>query len=215
MPHPTSLPLQEAKRLSRARFRTYRRGLDEAAYRALSRTLCNRLRALPEVDAAHVVHAFWPVVERRELDLRPLLRALRAEGRTIVLPFAPPNPAPGEPPRLEHYPLRSEQDLRPNRWGVLEPEPTEPVAPADVDVVLVPSLAVDRSGYRLGYGGGYYDAFLADVAAPRVAPNYAACLVDVLPREAHDVRVDLVVTEFDLLRFDALQPDSSSGVGAQ
>ena len=209
------LPVSDAKRLARARFRAYRRGLDEAVYRALSRILCDRLRALPEVDTARVVHAFWPVVTRAELDLRPLLRALHAEGRTVVLPVVPPDAAEGEAPRLEHYPLRQEEALRPNRWGVLEPEPTRPVDPAAIDVVLAPSLAVDRLGYRLGYGGGYYDAFLTEVDAPCVAPNYAACLVDALPREPHDVRVDVVVTEFDVLRFDGLQPDTFSGVGGQ
>jgi 5-formyltetrahydrofolate cyclo-ligase len=77
------------------------------------------------------------------------------------------------------------------------------VSPADLDVVVVPALALGRDGSRLGYGGGYYDAFLAETPAARVGVAFAACLVPSVPSEPHDARLDAVVTEDEVVRVSA------------
>ena len=64
-----------------------------------------------------------------------------------------------------------------------------------IDTVIVPALGVDRRGYRIGYGGGYYDALLSTIDAATICPMFGACIVDRLPVEAHDMRVNVTVTE--------------------
>ena len=177
----------------RERFRAARRAMTEAERAAASRAVCARILALPEVEAARVVHAFWPLPD--EVDLRPALEALRGRGATVALP------AVAGPRRLEHRAFEGADALVPGPWGLREPAPSAP--PVDtraLDVVLVPGLAFGRDGSRLGYGGGFYDAFLTGTPATRVGVCVAAALVDGVPTEPHDARMDAVVTDAAVLR---------------
>lgn len=97
--------------------------------------------------------------------------------------------------------VESQTTLVPNRFGILEPEHSEQtvVQPSDNTLVVVPALAVDQSGVRLGYGGGYYDRYFGGLEAGKkpilAAAVYRESLVTQLPYEAHDLRVNYVVTE--------------------
>ena len=103
---------------------------------------------------------------------------------------------------------RSGADLEANRYGIPEAVCTEDdlIAPADVDIVLLPLLGFDRQGHRIGYGGGYYDAsfaFLRDRHEPGrpllVGVGYAAQQLDAIASEAWDVHLDYVATEKELI----------------
>lgn len=97
-------------------------------------------------------------------------------------------------PRLTLHPWES-ATLR-NRLGILEPPPDAPYVRAeDIDVVLVPGLAFDRRGVRLGYGGGFYDRLLPTLKVPFVGVTASGLLLDTLPWEEHDVRVHFLATE--------------------
>ena len=160
-----------------------------------------RLLALPEVAAARVVMAFWPLPG--EIDLRPLVAKLVARGVAVALPAV----VPGSEPRLAARAFTSEAGLVAGRWGLREPPETAPaVRPDEIDVVVVPALAIDRDGRRLGTGGGYYDAFLPATHALRVGVVPAACLVARVPAEAHDARLGAVVTDREALRFARNSP---------
>jgi 5-formyltetrahydrofolate cyclo-ligase len=84
-----------------------------------------------------------------------------------------------------------------NRWGILEPRPelTQAEAPRPGDVIAVPAVALSRDGHRLGYGGGFYDRFLATTAALAVGIVYDPFLLESLPVEEHDARVAVIVTD--------------------
>jgi len=122
---------------------------------------------------------------RNEPDLSPLLDLLpearwvapRIEGKHLVL-----------------HPYDSHHLVR-HRFGMLEPTADLPVIdPAEVDVALVPGVAFDRRGGRLGFGGGYYDRFLPTTPALRVGVAFGQCLVDELPRAEHDQKMDWIAT---------------------
>jgi 5-formyltetrahydrofolate cyclo-ligase len=85
--------------------------------------------------------------------------------------------------------------LVPNRYAILEPADAAAVAFSARSVILVPSVALDRRGGRLGYGGGYYDRALQATPALAVGVTYECCLADELPLAAHDVRLAGYVTE--------------------
>ncbi len=181
----------------RAHFRAVRLALTDAEATAHSAAICRRLAALPEVEAAETVHVYWPIAARREVDTRPFIRALAAASKRIVLPVVAEFEGV---PRLRHVTFEGEGAMRPNRWGILEPHGTAEVDPADLDAVVVPAFGAGRNGHRVGHGRGFYDAFLAGLAAPTVGAVYAACLVDAVPAEAHDVPLGVLVTEREVLR---------------
>jgi len=148
----------------RAQFRAIREDLGEAGRAAVSEAICRRAGALVREQGARTVSAFWPLPG--EVDLRPLLRQLRASGVTIALPVT--LSAPGEAPRLEHRAWTG--PLVAGRFGVQEPPRDAPLVPSErVDLAFVPALAVAMDGTRLGYGGGFYDAYLARTDALRLA----------------------------------------------
>ncbi len=183
----------------RAGFRAWRAALAEQTWAEASARIVTRLLALPEVAAARTVHAYWPLVARREVDLRPLIEGLYGRGVRVVLPVVP-GPGAGDSPRMTHRLYTGAAGLVENRWGLSEPVGTPEVAPDELDVVVVPALGAGRNGHRVGYGRGYYDAFLAHTRASAVCPVFAACLVDRVPPEPHDRPLDVVVTEREVVR---------------
>jgi 5-formyltetrahydrofolate cyclo-ligase len=181
----------------RARFLRERLALSEADYAARSALIRARLLALPEVEAAGTVHVYWPLVEKREVDTRPLVAALHARGVRVVLPVVVPR-SEGAAPRLRRALFEGEDRLTRTPWGLFEP--AGPDFEGEPDVVIVPAFGAGRDGHRIGHGAGYYDAFLAGLQAFTACPVYAACLVETIPAEPHDRRVDAVVTEDEVIR---------------
>ena len=182
----------------RARARSYRRALSETEYRNRSQRIRSVLGTLDSLSSASVLHAYWPLVDRREIDLRPLLRTHLYEGGQLVLPIM--SRSAGDEPMLEHRLLAQPSELEalePNEWGVLEPTTGRSVDPEEADLILVPALAASPDGHRVGYGAGYYDRFLRDLdhAVPTICAVYSACVTRKIPADAHDVRVDALVTE--------------------
>ena len=159
----------------------------------MAEALTERLVALPQYAAARTVLATMSIGS--EWSTAGFLERASADGKVVVLPRVSPPPR-----RLELYAVGDPQrDLVPGVWNIPEPDPArcERVAFDTVDFALVPALAVDRDGYRLGYGAGYFDGLLAGRKARPfcVTALPAAFIVDRLPNEAHDVPVDLVLDE--------------------
>jgi 5-formyltetrahydrofolate cyclo-ligase len=179
-PH-SSADLIEAKRLLRLRMLTLREGWDPACGSALAARV---LRELPPPSGA-AVSGFWPIAQ--EIDIRPLLMTLHERGHPIVLPETPKR---GNPLifRLWHPGAA----MVPERFGTARPDG----AVREPDFLLVPLLAFDRRGRRLGYGAGYYDRTLAALPGRfRLGVGYAAQELDEVPASPYDERLDAVATE--------------------
>lgn len=190
MPSPTA---STSKDQWRDQFRDYRRSLSPDSYRARSTLIGHRLLTVPQVIHAKVIHVYWPLPDRGEVDTRLIIAALRGRGAEVVLPvvtsFDP------DTPTLEHRRYKGPSSLETNRWGIREPVDTEQVSPETLDAVIVPALGADHHGHRLGHGSGYYDAFLESVACPRIALVYDDCVVSSVPHAPHDVPMTTLVTE--------------------
>ena len=101
---------------------------------------------------------------------------------------------------MDFFRIRNLEELSPGAYGILEPPETELIAPDAAELILVPGAAFDKAGYRLGYGGGYYDRFLADLRAASVSVTtvglaFSRCRTPILPHEAFDLPVDCIIDE--------------------
>ncbi|HEY0918542.1 5-formyltetrahydrofolate cyclo-ligase [Devosia sp.] len=141
-----------------------------------------------------VVAAYWPI--RDELDCRPIVARLVDEGWRVCLPVVV---GPEQPLAMRLW--QQGAPLYPAGFGTLAPDESAPLATPDL--VLVPLLGFDRLGTRLGYGGGYYDRTVAAMQRkPRlVGFAFAAQEVDLVPRAAHDLQLDAVITEHGVRHF--------------
>ena len=149
---------------------------------------------------ATVVCAYLPI--RGELDTTPILARARRDGKPCALPVTLTNASEGRMV-FRHLSDKTPAELPRGRFGIPEPPDSHPdLSPADMACALsiVPGLAFDNEGFRVGYGGGYYDRMLAGLRAagiPHTAVGlcYAVCRTPTLPREPHDIPVDLILDE--------------------
>ena len=187
MEAPHSPPeLIEAKRAARERALAARASWDPAVGAALAEHV---LREMPP-PAGAVVSGFWPMGQ--EIDIRPLLIALHERGHRIVLPETPKR---GNPLIFRLWTPGAVMIAE--RFGTQRPD-GEMLAP---DFLLVPLLAFDRRGNRLGYGAGYYDRTLAGLPGrTRLGVAYAAQELDEVPAGPYDARLDAVATERGVIR---------------
>ena len=181
----------------RKRLRGVRKSTPTEACAERSRTLVARLELHEAVVGAKTLALFWPIVSRHEVDLRPLDATLRARGVRIAYPAIDAD--------TNVMTFRFVDDvsaLEDKGYGFMEPSADAPIATA-LDAIIVPAIAVDPTGHRIGYGAGYYDRTLPSLAPPAVsiAVAYDWQLVAEVPATEGDVRVAWVVT--DIRSFDA------------
>ncbi len=172
----------------------------EAAWRAdpdvgegLKRHLLEALALPPGI----AISGYWPLPG--EIDVRPALRHFHGEGHPIGLPVVT-----GKNQPLIFRRWNPEVELVPGSFRVMIPPPEAPeVTPA---ILMVPLLAFDPDGYRLGYGGGFYDRTLAKLRAEAhavaVGVAYAVQEVPMVPRGAFDQPLDFIITEHAVFKFD-------------
>jgi 5-formyltetrahydrofolate cyclo-ligase len=179
--------LADAKATAREAARARRIGQDPALGARLTEPL---LRA-GIIPSQAIIGGFWPI--RDEIDIRPLLPALHAQGHPLALPVTGRR---GEP--LVFRAWQPGAPLLPGRFGTSHPAG----AVVTPDVLLIPLLAFDAEGHRLGYGGGFYDRTLALLPGSlRIGCAFASQELDSVPQGPYDQTLHAVVTEAGLRRF--------------
>lgn len=188
---PEDLIRRRVKAELRKRMRAVRNTAPASACEERSAQIRARLAQVPAFRDARAVALFWPIEERHEVDLRPVDAALRARGVAVAYPAIDPDTREmtfrlvDDPAKLE------EQGM-----GFREPPASAPVVTA-LDAIVVPALALDPAGHRIGYGAGFYDQALSRMPASAVtiAVAYDYQLVAEVPFEDHDVRMHWIVTD--------------------
>lgn len=195
-PAATQLDSREAKRSLRERILQARDALPIATRVRYADAIIARLRAREDFQSARTV--LLSLAFRSEWETRPLFDAALALGKTPVAPRV--NLATRT---LDLYAIGDlERDLAGGYRGIAEPlDHCRSVAPSAVDWVLVPGVAFDERGHRIGYGGGYYDRLLPTLRddARRIAGAFELQMIDRVPAAPHDLRVDAIVTELRTL----------------
>ncbi|MDP8956000.1 MAG: 5-formyltetrahydrofolate cyclo-ligase [Actinomycetota bacterium] len=180
--------LQAEKQAIRTRIRGLRDSIPEAERPAMTKRIEERLFSLPEIRSAKTVLLFYSFGS--EVSTRAIIERLLEEGRKVFLPYMEGSEMLAAELRRGDLPVTTS-------YGPKEPPDRTPVDPKDVDVVIAPGLAFDRSGHRIGYGGGNFDRYLDRLAAQatRVGIAYHLQLLPEVPHGPGDQAVDYVVTD--------------------
>jgi len=186
--HPVS-----SKQTLRDAAKQRRRAIPEDEIKKKSARICAYILEL--IDGCDPVMAY--VSKPHEVDTHPLIADLLHEGRRVVVPIIEK-----ETRTLRLSYLRDTSILVRSTFHVPEPIGNEiPAKASDIRTVIIPLLAFDRRGNRLGYGAGYYDRFLAQNPGVRkIGVAFSCQETDSVPRDENDVRIDIVVTENEVIR---------------
>jgi 5-formyltetrahydrofolate cyclo-ligase len=177
----------------RKRMRALRKALPLAACAVRSGRIAQRVADLEPLARARSVCLFWPIEDRHEVDLRPLDATLRQRGVRVAYPGIDP-----ETGAMTFRFVSAPDAMEEQGFGFREPSLREPEAqPGEIDAIIVPALALDPRGHRIGYGAGYYDRVLPRYAPPAVtvAVAFDFQLVAEVPESPVDIRVAWIVTD--------------------
>lgn len=152
----------------------------------LDKRLCETVEKLIEDKNCQVIHSYIPMAG--EIDITELLNRLLAKGKTIICPKSLPKK------EMQNLVLSSLDQLEDGRFGTKHPASGIEYS-GEIDLYIVPGLAFDKRGYRVGYGSGYYDKyFSSNSKGYKVGICYKSQLVDNVPEESHDVPLDEIVS---------------------
>lgn len=150
--------------------------------------LAQRLYDLPQWRSADTIAL--TMSQSFELDTAPLILHARHKGHKVLVPRTLPDR------QMEFVQIDEDTEFEETFFGVLEPKDGKVVAPNDIDLMVVPGVAFTLDGQRLGFGGGYYDRYLANYRGSTVALAFNTQLAeaDEWPAEDHDIKIDHIVT---------------------
>lgn len=128
----------------------------------------------------------------REVETREIIKEAWKFNKMVAVPKTAPKSR-----EMVFYKLETFEQLEPGHFGIMEPkiDSTSIVNSNDIDLLFVPGLVFDRKGYRIGYGGGYYDRYLAHFSQKTLSLAFSFQVVDEIPRFDYDKRVDCIITE--------------------
>lgn len=188
------MSVSDQKSELRSRLLRLRNSIDIEDWQARSETIINELKKIPEFINSNVIHCFVSMNDRKEINTHSLLNDLISSEKKVIVPVTD-----FETGVLNHSELRSFEDLKKNKWGVLEPDKIHPQT-QETDLILVPLLAADKDFNRLGYGKGFYDRFLKKESAVKIGLLFDDFLLDQIPVENFDEKLDILITEKKILR---------------
>ncbi|MAO64797.1 MAG: 5-formyltetrahydrofolate cyclo-ligase [Balneola sp.] len=187
--------LQEQKQALRNRVLSDRKEMPEQDWRERSLAILRSLESTEFFKKADSVHTYVSMNQRREVGTDQLIETLLESDKRVVVPVTNFSDH-----SLTHIVLHSFGELITNKWGVREPEKEQDeVQPENLDLIIVPMAAGDRKGNRLGYGQGFYDRFLEQTMGMKVGLVFSDFLFDKIPAEEFDVKLDVIITEEELI----------------
>lgn len=182
------------KKEFRNKIKKHIKSLDENFLEISNYMIYQNVMKLPEIADCDRILIYCSM--GREVDTRRIIDAMFSSGKTVTLPVC-------EGEGIMHF-----TELRPDglkiegMYGILEPEKdAEVITPRDGDVIIVPALTFDKNGYRMGKGSGYYDRFLKKRDFISIGLARDCLLTDYVPRQDHDMKVNILVTDREILRF--------------
>jgi len=188
----TGAPVALQKKHLRAELLARRDAEDALSRAAADAQIKAHLLELPQFQAAQTVFCY--VSMGAEVNTLGLLDDMLASGKTVCVPRCEGKAL------MRAFVLSNRDELEVGMLGIpAAPKGAPQVEPANIDLIVVPCLACDTAGFRIGYGGGYYDSYLGALTPGGRSTTVALCreslLLEHAPREDHDIAVDIVVTD--------------------
>ncbi len=188
-----------AKAALRSRMISMRRSLSESAYTTMSNAVAGFVLGLPEIISAHHINLYLPIRSHTEVATDAILDGLSAMHKQLSVPVIRDG-------MLHAAAFCKGDPVLPATYGQPEPEHVVIIDETELDVILLPLLAFDPQGYRLGFGKGFYDLFLHRLSQKGIYPcriglAYSFQMVDSVPLDPWDQPLDLVVNEQGILSF--------------
>ena len=170
-----------------------RRGLEDAERAEKNEKICKNMLGSATFRYADIILMYYPKPD--EIDIRPVAEAARAAGKKIAFPRC--NPA--DHTMVFHY-VSSLDELLPGSYNLMEPAESLPAFTPELAekcnvACIVPAVVFDKKGFRIGYGGGYYDRYLAGFRGTKVGFAYRDFIVNSVPHGRFDLTVDVMITE--------------------
>lgn len=186
-----NLRTKSFKKSLRTHFKNKRMSLNKRVWEHSNERISEYLTGWDVFKQAETVHSYISIATQREVDTLEIIKYCLAQGKKAVVPIMEANR------RLRHSYLTDVNEVKENDWGVLEPVSELKANVQLLDLVLVPLLAVDKHGTRLGYGAGYYDGFLSEIPSSTLkigllADGFNVCS---LPKDPWDVALDGFISE--------------------
>jgi 5-formyltetrahydrofolate cyclo-ligase len=170
-----------------------RRSLSPELRAQMGEKICRNMISSATFRYADIILMFYPKDD--EIDIRPIAEAALAAGKKIAFPRCNP-----EDHSMVFYFVNSFDDLEPGSYNIMEPSETLPafdkaMAETANVVCIVPAVVFDKKGYRIGYGGGYYDRYLSGFRGTKVGMAYRYFIVNSVPHGRFDLTVDVMMNE--------------------
>ena len=184
------------KSTARAHFLNQRSLLDPLQAEQWSIDIANQVASL-NIWEASTFHLFLSSSKKKEVDTEPLLTLLQGKDKSVVCPKISGSR------QLTHYLLTDQTKIVMHPWGIPEPQDGIQLNPSVLDIVFVPLLGFDKFGNRVGYGGGYYDLFLAECKADvvRIGLSFFDPVEKISPIESTDIPLHYAVTPQNIWEF--------------
>ncbi|AEH43932.1 5-formyltetrahydrofolate cyclo-ligase [Thermodesulfatator indicus DSM 15286] len=182
--------IKQHKKKLRKNFLTLRDSLSGETRKSLSQKIAYHLQKSIYYEKAQKILFYASF--KSEVETYELIQKALTEGKEVYLPKTYISEH-----KLRLFKIKSLKELKPGAYGIPEPPENNPeIMPHELDLIILPGVAFDLSGGRLGYGGGFYDRLLAKAQdITKIALAFECQLVKTLPLEAHDLRVNAIVTE--------------------
>jgi 5-formyltetrahydrofolate cyclo-ligase len=170
--------------------------LSDTEYEELSEALLKQFKSL-NFSQIKTLHIFLPITEKKEPNTFLLIEWLNKNHPEIkiIVPKADFGTA-----LMTHHEYIGEQDLKKNLYNILEPQKGN-LHEGEVDFVVIPLLAFDKRGYRVGYGKGFYDRFLQDINAQKIGLSLYPAIEKIDDVNEHDIRLDFCITPKEIIKF--------------
>lgn len=181
-----------AKKQWRQWAKAQQKGLQQKERTEAGLAICKRIKELRIYQEAETVFCF--VGTEQEIDTKPLLEQAWRDGKRVAVPKCK------EKGCMDAYQINSLSELAAGKYGILEPKAgCTLIPPEEIDFAVLPCVACDRAGYRLGHGGGYYDRYLAKTKCKTAVVCMERLLLEKTPTEYFDSRADWVITESECI----------------
>ncbi|MEO9872188.1 5-formyltetrahydrofolate cyclo-ligase [Ekhidna sp.] len=174
----------------------YRVLTDGLMYDQRNEQLCRAIFEFIESKNIKKLHTFLSIEKNKEPDISPLFKSFWKEGKQVIV-----SKTDFMFKQMRHYHLDEKTDLVVNKKGIPEPSDAEETSLEDLDIIFVPLLLSDRLGYRIGYGGGYYDRLLGETKALKVGLSLSPPVDRIIQTEKWDVPLDYLITPFKTYQY--------------